>query len=183
MYTIFDRYFPKSIKSDTRLQRVDGFRRVHQIARNTPLPAKEVINEYLLETFTEKKLLSKLIVTSNSVIPEETSNGVRQKRHDLKTSFDEADCIIPRGVNSAILLGKTNITGEPVYLCEKLNKEFYGAVHIALSSAQKFNEVSHENLIRDLCAIAENGAQKEIIKYTACAVMNASRREAKNRKG
>ena len=64
------RYFPKSIKSDTKLQRV------HQ-------SLIEVISEYLLETFTEKKLQSKLIVTSNDVIPEETSNGVRQKRHDL----------------------------------------------------------------------------------------------------
>ena len=53
-------------------------------------------------------------------------------------------------------------------MCQKLNKEFYGAVHSALSRAQKFtNEVTHENLVRDLCAIAENGAQKEIKKYTA----------------
>ena len=45
-----------------------------------------------------------------------------------------------------------------------------------------YGEITKKDLIRDLCAIAENGAQKDI-KYTACAVINASRREAKNRLG
>ena len=91
---IFDRYFPNIIKcSKTRLQRVDGFRRVHQIGSNSPLTAKdvcmsstktkqsliEIISEYQLEKFNEEELQHKLVVTSNDVIPEETANGTRKK--------------------------------------------------------------------------------------------------------
>ena len=39
---IFDRYHEKSIKSDTRLERVGAFRRSHQLANQTGLPPKDV---------------------------------------------------------------------------------------------------------------------------------------------
>ena len=113
---IFDRYFEKSIKSDTRRQRVEAFKRTHHLGINTPLPAKEIcmsstktkenlieiIASTLLERFTKKKIQHKLIVTSKDVYPEETHQGIRTKRQDLKTHFDEADYIIPQQVNSAI---------------------------------------------------------------------------------
>ena len=123
VYVIFDRYFPRSIKSDTRLQRVDGFRRVHHIGRNSPLPAKDmcmastktktnliqVINEYILEKFTGRRMKQKLVVTSSDVLPEETVHGLRRKRQDLETHYDEADYIIPQQVHGAIIRGKKSI--------------------------------------------------------------------------
>ena len=120
---IFDRYCKKSIKSDTRLQRVDGFKRVHHLGMNSPLPPKEIclssiktkkkliemIAENLLEMFTTKQIQHKLIVTSDDISPEETSQGIRTKREDLESHFDEADCIITQQVDSAIRHGHTTI--------------------------------------------------------------------------
>ena len=119
---IFNRYFKKSIKSDTRLQRVDGFKRVH-LGINSPLPPKEIclssiktkkkliemIAENLLEMFTTKQIQQRLIVTSDDIYPEETSQGIRTKREDLESHFDEADYIIPQQVDSAIRHGHTTI--------------------------------------------------------------------------
>ena len=120
---IFDRYFKKSIKSDTRLQRVDGFKRVHHLGMNSPLPPKEIclssiktkkklfeiIVENLLEKFTTKQIQHKLTVTSDDIYPEETSQGIRTKREDLESHFDEADYIIPQQVDFGIRHGHTTI--------------------------------------------------------------------------
>ena len=90
LYIIFDRYYKKSIKSDTRLKRVDGFKSTHHLAMTSPLPAKEIcttsiktkknliaiiseyllekfISEYLLEKFTSKQIQHELVVTSDDV--------------------------------------------------------------------------------------------------------------------
>ena len=112
-------YFDYSIKSDTRQKRIGVFQRSHTLSLKTPLPAKEIcmssaktkenlieiIATVLLDSFTEKKLKQKLVVTSKSKFPEETSEGTRIKRTDLKTLFDEADYIIPQQVESAIQNG------------------------------------------------------------------------------
>ena len=42
VYVAFDRYFEKSLKSDTRLQRIGNFQRSHQLSIETSLPSKEV---------------------------------------------------------------------------------------------------------------------------------------------
>ena len=100
VYTVFDRYFPKSIKSDTMLQRVDGFRRVHHIGRSSPLPGRDIcmaftktkqnLIEVVSELFNERASQQKLVVTSNNVVlPEETTGGTRKRRTDLATHYDE----------------------------------------------------------------------------------------------
>lgn len=71
-----------------------------------------------------------------------------------------------------------------IYVCEKSTKELYGVVHATITEAVKENKkLDCAQLIKDICSIAENGAQKEIIKFTAAAVTNSSRRDAKNNLG
>ena len=52
----------------------------------------DVITKYLLE---HTNSTHKLMITASSEVPEETHNGNRQKREDLRTSHEEADLIIP----------------------------------------------------------------------------------------
>ena len=96
---IFDRYYERSIKSDTRMKRIEGFKRTHDLTSSSPLPAKEVcmssiqtkkilieiIAENLLQKFTSLKIKHSLVVTSNDIHPEETCQGRRRKRHDLES--------------------------------------------------------------------------------------------------
>ena len=119
MYIIFDRYFDKSIKSDTRLQRIGNFKRSHQLSIETSIPSKElcmssfktkenlieIITKFLLQQFSTANCQHKLIVTSKSIYPVETSHGLQIKRQGLMTMLDEADYIIPQHVNTAIEQG------------------------------------------------------------------------------
>ena len=50
----------------------------------------------------EECLEKRLIITSKSEIPEEINFGVRIKRHDLVSYFDEADFLIPQQVDSVV---------------------------------------------------------------------------------
>ena len=123
VYLIFDRYYEKSIKSDTRCNRIGSFQRSHQLNINSDLPpkdicltsnrTKEILNEliakHLLERVCSSNLPNKLMVTSTDKFPEETKMGVRLKRVDLATTFDEADYIIPQQVNSAVEEGCCSI--------------------------------------------------------------------------
>ena len=181
VYTVFDRYFPKSIKSDTRLQRVDGFRRVHHIGRSSPLPGKdicmastktkqnliEVVSEYILEKFSERAAQQKFVVTSNDVLPEETIGGTRRKRTDLETHYDEADYIIPQQVNAAVKLGHTSIkvisadTDFFVLLCYHYLKQNWSQADIYLENFQPDKGVvsikrtveKHSSIIPSLTAL------------------------------
>ena len=65
----------------------------------------EIIATYFSNIVTKKTL----IVTSHDIYPEEVKNGVRCKRVDLVTHYDEADYIIPHQVDSAIRYGKTSM--------------------------------------------------------------------------
>ena len=81
------------------------FQRSDTLSLETALPAKEIcmssaktkvnlieiIATALLDRFTEKSFKQKLVVTSKSIFPEETSEGTGIKHTDLKTLFDEAD--------------------------------------------------------------------------------------------
>ena len=120
---IFDHYFDKSIKSETRFQRIGNFKRSHQLSVETSLPSKElcmsslktkenlidIITQFLLQQFSTANCQHKLIVTSKSIYPVETSHGLQIKRQDLMTMFDEADYIIPQQVNTAIEQGQTAV--------------------------------------------------------------------------
>ena len=102
----------------------------------------EVISEYLLENFTERFMHHKLVVTSNDIHPEETILGVRQKRYDLESHYDEADYIIPQQVNAAIIHGHTTVkvisadTDVFVLLCYHYLKNNWSPAEVYLESFQ-----------------------------------------------
>jgi len=81
---IFDHYFERSIKSDTRNARIGNFRRSHNLSLMMELPPKdlclkstktkenliEIISTSLLERFTSKRMQNRLLITSKSICPE-----------------------------------------------------------------------------------------------------------------
>ena len=119
VYMIFDRYFDNSIRSVTRQIRIDLFRRVHHLAINSPLSAnnvcmnsigtKQQLIEIIATYFSNIATKKALIITSHDIYQEEVKNGVRCKRVDLVTHYDEADYIIPHQVDSVIRNGKRSM--------------------------------------------------------------------------
>ena len=123
VYVVFDHYFEKSLKLDTRLQIIGSFQRSHQLSIETSPPSKEVcmssfktkwnliqiIAKFLLQRFSSARCQHKLIVTSKSIYPAETNQGLQINRQHLMTVFDEADYIIPQQVNVVVEHGQTAI--------------------------------------------------------------------------
>ena len=78
MYALSSIVISKSIKFDTRLERIRTYQRSRKLAVRTPLPPKEIcmsstktkenliqiISSTLLERLTEKKIETKLVITS-----------------------------------------------------------------------------------------------------------------------
>ena len=62
----------------------------------------EIISSSLMERSAEKKIETKLMITSTDAFPEETKMGVRIKQRDLKILFDKADYIIPQQADCAV---------------------------------------------------------------------------------
>ena len=148
VYVAFDHYFEKSLKSDTQLQRIGNFQRSQQLSIETSVPSKEVcmsplktkeniiaiIAKFLLQRFSSARCQHKLIVTSKSIYPVETSQGLQINRQDLMTVFDEVDYIIPQRVNAAVEQDQTSIkvisadTDVFVLFCEiYMKKNWFGA--------------------------------------------------------
>ena len=69
----------------------------------------QVIADQLLQKFTQKKILHKLVITSKNTCPVETSLGMSETRSDLESMFDEADYILPQQVDSAVKEGRKSI--------------------------------------------------------------------------
>ena len=125
IYLAFDRYVGSSIKSATRLQRIGNIKRSHKITMETPLPTKETslssnkTKESLIELIAGELINrfnksfensnKKLIITSKSEFPKQSQNGTTITRYDLKTTFDEADYIIPHQVVTAFQEGNHTI--------------------------------------------------------------------------
>ena len=69
-------------------------------------------------------------------------------------------------------------------VCEKSSKELYSVVYASVEEARsKKEEINHEQLLKDLCSIAGSGAEKELIKFTAAAITNGSRRNVQKNLG
>ena len=112
VYLIFDRY------RDTRLERLEQFRRSHNLLKSSPLPTKEVTlkgtkTKMQLIQMVASDLLDNLVTSSNKLIitaqqdePEQVIFGNRIKREDLKTTQEKADVIIPFQVSAAIAENK-----------------------------------------------------------------------------
>ena len=125
VYLAFDRYVDSNIKSATRLQRIGNIKRSHKISVETPLPTKETslpsnkTKESLIELIAGELINwfnksfenfnTSLIITSKSEFPKQSQNGVTITRYDLKTTFDEADYIIPHQVVTAFQEGNHTI--------------------------------------------------------------------------
>ena len=139
VYLIFDRYKEFSIKSDTRQERLDQFRCSHALNKASPLPSKEVT---LRVTKTKVQLIemvktnlmenlpvfsSKFTINSKQDIPEQLHFGRQSERHDLITTQEEADVIIPHQVLASMVEGKSSIkvccedTDVFVLLCHSYN--------------------------------------------------------------
>ena len=93
----------------------------------------ELISDELCTRFESKKNPRSFVVKSKSPVPEEVKNGVRFKRPDLTSYFDEADYAIPQHVNSVFTKeGKISIkvlsadTDVFVLLCHFYNEHWKG---------------------------------------------------------
>ena len=62
----------------------------------------ELISKELCRRFESNKCGRSFVVTSKTPVPEEVKNGVRIKRRDLASYFDEADYAIPQHVHSLL---------------------------------------------------------------------------------
>ena len=181
LYMIFDRYYENSIKSDTRMNRIDGFKRIHHLTSNSPLPTKEVcmssiqtkrnlieiIAEHLLEKFTELKIKYNFVVTSNDIHPEQTNQGIKFKREDLESYFDEADYLIPQQVEAAIKNGCRTIkvvsadTDVFVLLCYHYQKRDWSQAKVYMKDFSDGNKIisikktveKHSDIVPSLTAV------------------------------
>ena len=102
VYLVFDRYLDKSIKSDTRQNRIGKFQRSHQLTKDSDLPAKDIcmaspktkksivdiLANHLLVAARKQMSERKLMITSRGKYPEECKLGVCIERQDLETHFD-----------------------------------------------------------------------------------------------
>ena len=105
VYLIFDRYKTGSIKSDTRTAPAGAFRRSHHLSLERELPPKDMVlpssstKENLIELISSKlctrfetnKYPKHFVVTSKNPLPEQVQHGVRTKRRDLTSHYEEAD--------------------------------------------------------------------------------------------
>ena len=106
---VFDRYFPNSIKTFTRMQRA-GSSRAHKLTPDMPVPAKQQVltntkNKIQLNAMLAEGLLDShfynnatqkhsLVIAGVGDVPVEIDRGVRIDRHDLCSSHEEADILI-----------------------------------------------------------------------------------------
>ena len=101
---------------------MDQFRCSHTLNKTGPLPSKEVTlrvtkTKVQLTEIVKADLMenlpvfsNKFIITSKQDIPEQLHFGRQSERHDLITTQEEADVIIPRQVLAAITDGKSSKT-------------------------------------------------------------------------
>ena len=118
---VFDRYFPNSIKTFTRTQR-SGSSRVYKLTPDMHAPAKQVVltntknkiqlkamlTEGILGTgcFTEATQTLTLTISGVRDVPVEITGGLRIDRHDLRSTYEEADILSAQHAISLSLLGK-----------------------------------------------------------------------------
>ena len=113
VHVVFDKYNDNSLKSDTRDARIGAFHRSYQLTPDCELPPKELClkssktKETLIELMSiqlrnrveELGLKKQLVISGKSITPIMIHQGNIQTREDLKSSYDEADYIIPQQVN------------------------------------------------------------------------------------
>ena len=121
-FFIFDKYFPNSTTTFTRIQRA-GSSRVYNITPEMQAPAKNVIltnskNKIQLNSMLSEGLLDPAFYTFATQthtltlagvgdVPFEISGGVKIDRHDLRSKHEEADFLITQHAISSSLLGKS----------------------------------------------------------------------------
>ena len=119
---VFDRYFPNSIKTFTRMQRA-GSSRAYKLTPDIPAPAKQQVltntkNKIQLNSMLAEGLLDShfynnatqkhsLVIAGVGDEPVEIDRGVGIDRHDLCSSHEEADILITQHAIALGLLGKS----------------------------------------------------------------------------
>ena len=109
-HAIFDRY-NTSIKDATRCQRACDASREYKLTMNAPLPQQQGVlsvtknKVQLIDLICEEfqqlddiPLITSLVITSRSPAPMEVRSAALVQRLDLKTTYEEADVIIPQQV-------------------------------------------------------------------------------------
>ena len=127
VYLVFDRYIDFSTKYSARKARGPGGCRVFQLSANSLLPPQnQVLNvsenkrqliQIIVTTLMAEDVVppghqSRLIITGQEDTPLEkiTPNGVVIRRHDLRTTHEEADTIIvAQAIYAAKEEGKHNV--------------------------------------------------------------------------
>ena len=94
--------------------------------------------------------------------------------HNIKYQSDRARRLFLQAPLDFFTVGKPDISD--CYVVEKSGKELYAALMMARKggTTNSFELDDHRQLIKDISSIAENEAQRDLIKYTAAAVANAS---------
>lgn len=119
---VFDRYFPDSIKTFTRMRRA-GTSRVYKLTTEMQAPAKQAIltntknkiqlNAMLVEAILDPSYhnsatqVHSLIIAGVSDVPVEITRGQKIDRHDLRSTHEEADILITQHAILSSLLGKS----------------------------------------------------------------------------
>ena len=106
---------------DTTQERLDQFRCSHTLNKTSPLPSKKVTlcvakTKVQLTEIVKADLMenlpvfsNKFIISSKQDIPEQLHFGRQSERHDLITTHEEANVIIPYQVLAANTDGKSSI--------------------------------------------------------------------------
>ena len=121
VYLVFDRYRDMSIKSYTRITRLDKATKVFKFNLNSPLPAKATVlkstqnkiqlyklfveNMTNLSTAPSTTSMNKLVVTGEQPEPIEVYRDIVYSRSDMMTTHEEADVIVVQQAMKAVSNG------------------------------------------------------------------------------
>ena len=107
----------QEVLNQTQEQHALGaFRRSHHLSLERELPPKdmvlpssstkenliELISSELCTRFETNNFPKRFVVTSKNPVPDQVQHGVRTKRRDLTSHYDEADYIMPQQVHSIL---------------------------------------------------------------------------------
>ena len=123
-----------------------------------------------------------MIVRTRKVVP--MADLWRNSVVDKPYFSDKARRLFLQAPLCLFTIGSPESGSAQTFVCEKSCKDIYSVVYASVEeSRRKKEDINHKQLLKDLCAIAGSEADKELIKYTAAAVTNGSRRNVQKNLG